>query len=445
MTKGPMPPVALGTRKLPFTRGQQIQRGAQAAYGAGSRAFGGIVPPFLRGAKNLGSKAKSFGGRIPKAGLAFGGIDAALRIAQGQNAGQALGGAASSMAGAGMGAKLGAGIGTFITPGIGTTIGAAIGTVAGGILGDKAFSVIYDALMPSSNAQMVAAQAQKDAAAAMRGIPTVSDKDVGPVADYAGAGAVGIGQLGKAFKYAGLEGDKSAQTYMTAAGNLANLRQEYQRLNDLAAAQKASSKRVDTTTQAQLDAARASLVAGEKQTAAAWDKITKTNKDKINNAIVQMQTNTTAFTVALSQQSYNVAKAMQEATARINAAKLTPDAVKNLSNLLPPVDDKPPAQLKEGGTKKSYKGHLGDAIASEMKHKPPGSNLVIANSSETIIPADGLKVRSAWSGMGSGPITVNAPITVYQQPGEDGEALANRVATLFYDAMNNAQSASIFG
>jgi hypothetical protein len=340
-----------------------------------------------------------------------------------------------------MGAKLGAGIGTFITPGIGTTIGAAIGTVAGGILGDKAFSAIYDALMPSSNAQMVAAQAQKDAAAAMRGIPTVSDKDVGPAAEFAGAGAVGMGQLSKAFQYVGLEGDKSAQTYLTAAGNLANLREEYQRLNDLAAAQKAAAGgRVDTTTQAQLDAARAALVAGEKQTAAAWDKITKTNKTKIDNAIVQMQTNTTAFTVALSQQSYNVARAMQEATARINAAKLTPDAVKALSDLLPDAPDKPTPQLKP-----RYKGGLGDAIATEMKHKPAGSKLVIANSSETIIPADGLKVRSAWSGMGSGPITVNAPITVYQQPGEDGEALANRVATMFYDAMNNAQSASIFG
>jgi hypothetical protein len=35
------------------------------------------------------------------------------------------------------------------------------------------------------------------------------------------------------------------------------------------------------------------------------------------------------------------------------------------------------------------KGGLGDAIASEMRMKPPGSNLVIANSSETVIPAAG--------------------------------------------------------
>jgi hypothetical protein len=41
----------------------------------------------------------------------------------------------------------------------------------------------------------------------------------------------------------------------------------------------------------------------------------------------------------------------------------------------------PPAGLAKGG--------LGDAIASEMKNKPPGSGLVIANSSETVIPAAG--------------------------------------------------------
>ena len=143
--------------------------------------------------------------------------------------------------------------------------------------------------------------------------------------------------------------------------------------------------------------------------------------------------------------------------------------------------------------KTRYDGGWGDAIATEMKHKPPGSDLVIANSSETIIPAAGgygmkefvrsinqlsgalarnagpstpvkfdetmrqfvpnpgagrpgevrLKPAMAPQAMGGANIVNNFTIT--QQPGEDGEALANRVATLFYDAMNNAQSASIFG
>jgi hypothetical protein len=43
-----------------------------------------------------------------------------------------------------------------------------------------------------------------------------------------------------------------------------------------------------------------------------------------------------------------------------------------------------------------------------------------------------------------GQTTINNTFEITQQPGEDGEALANRVATLFYTAMNNAQSSAIF-
>jgi hypothetical protein len=427
---------------MPFTPGQQIRRGTQAAYGAGSRAFGGIIPPFLQGARNMRSRAKSFGGRIPKAGFAFAGIDAAIRLAQGQNAGQALGGAASSMAGAAAGGKLGAAIGTVITPVAGTAIGAVIGSVAGGILGDKAFSAVYDALAPSNNAQMVAAQAQKDAAAAMRGIPTISDKDVGPASEFAGAGAIGIAQLGKAFKYAGLEGDKSSQAYMTATTNLTNLREEYQRLNDLAASQKGASGRVTTEVQAKLDAARKALTEGEKQTAAAWDRISKTNKDKINNAIVLMQTSTTAFNTALVLQADNVARAMREATAKINAAKLTPDAVKTLSDLLPDAPDKPTPQIKP-----TYNGNISEALSKEMRNMPVGAKPVIANDYETIIPPGKTLAFMASNGLynpysgrgGTSTVQVNAPITI-NGTGMDSEEIAYAVARKLGEAMDRASS-----
>jgi hypothetical protein len=52
--------------------------------------------------------------------------------------------------------------------------------------------------------------------------------------------------------------------------------------------------------------------------------------------------------------------------------------------------------------------------------------------------------RQNSSSAGSAPTTINAPITINQQPGEDSEALANRVATMFFDAVKNAQSSSIF-
>jgi hypothetical protein len=64
---------------------------------------------------------------------------------------------------------------------------------------------------------------------------------------------------------------------------------------------------------------------------------------------------------------------------------------------------------------------------------------------ESMVPGS-VKVASITgnSSEGFGETNVVNNISITQQPGEDGEALANRVATLFFEAMNNAQSASIF-
>jgi hypothetical protein len=91
-----------------------------------------------------------------------------------------------------------------------------------------------------------------------------------------------------------------------------------------------------------------------------------------------------------------------------------------------------------------YDGGWGDAIATEMKHKPPGSDLVIANSSETIIPASGLQVRSAWSGMNATPMVVNTSITINQQRGQDADELATIVAMKIGEAVADARAASLF-
>lgn len=91
-----------------------------------------------------------------------------------------------------------------------------------------------------------------------------------------------------------------------------------------------------------------------------------------------------------------------------------------------------------------YSGNIGDAISQEMKHKPPGSDLVIANSSETIIPAKGLQVRSAWGGMNAAPMTVNTTVTINQQPGQDADALATIVAMKIGEAVADARASSLF-
>ena len=103
-----------------------------------------------------------------------------------------------------------------------------------------------------------------------------------------------------------------------------------------------------------------------------------------------------------------------------------------------------------GDGKPGWTGNLGDAISKEMKMKPPGSDLIIANSSETIIPAakgfissQGM-YSSSRSGMSSAPITVSAPITIYQQPNQDAEELASMVAMKIGEAVADARAASVF-
>ena len=67
---------------------------------------------------------------------------------------------------------------------------------------------------------------------------------------------------------------------------------------------------------------------------------------------------------------------------------------------LPPSPPKPldPNKWVLGNPFESYRGSLGDAVKSELKNKPAGSDLVIANSSETVIPAAGGHGMEAFIG-----------------------------------------------
>jgi len=442
---------------------RDLGRGAQSA-----------VDPFMNYAKTsgvgqgfakAGREIGKIGKFVPGGAAVAGAVDMSVALASGENFGKAAAGA--------LGTVIGGAAGSIFGP-----AGTVIGSIAGGMIGDVAADLIAGAFTGPSDAQREAAKAQMFAAQAMKGVPTVGGKEVGPGGEFAGTGIVGISQLFKAFKFAGLEGDKSAQSYLTAANNMANLRTEYQKLNDLAAAQKAASGgRVNTTLQAKLDASRETLAAAEAKTAAAWNKITATNKTKIDNAIVQMQTNTTKFNQALTVQAMNVAQQMQNATNIINAAKLTPDAVKKLSDILPPD---PTGTTSEAGRPRTkadivagrYKGGLGDAISKEMRMKPPGSGLVIANSSETVIPAAGgygmkdfmgylrsgfdqmatvipraVRMGSVgnnpYGGSGGGSIG-NINVTVNAGSTTDPDALASIVAMKIGEAVADARAASVF-
>lgn len=179
------------------------------------------------------------------------------------------------------------------------------------------------------------------------------------------------------------------------------------------------------------------------------------------------------------------------------------------------------------GAKPGYAGSLGDAVSREMKMKPPGSSLVVANSSETIIPAakgygmsdfmktmktgfnqviaqvkygggrgakpgggsanwmqileqdylknlnkpipggpvrgsgrggldvwegpqasyispSSLQTTASRAGGGSSPVSINSPITIYQQPGQDSEELAAVVLEHLGTWVSDARASSIF-
>ena len=93
-----------------------------------------------------------------------------------------------------------------------------------------------------------------------------------------------------------------------------------------------------------------------------------------------------------------------------------------------------------------YNGGIGEALSSEMRNKPSGSNLVIANSSETIIPAaGGLGMKELFRTLDERSMgTINAPITIYQQPGQNAEQLAALVAVELGNAIRHSRASSVY-
>jgi hypothetical protein len=137
------------------------------------------------------------------------------------------------------------------------------------------------------------------------------------------------------------------------------------------------------------------------------------------------------------------------------------------SSAYPAIPDKP----QPSGIFNWAKGGLGDAVASEMKNKPYGSDLVIANTSETVIPAAGgygmeefinttrlgfqtvgalakaVDLSSSdgrtWNNSNEETNMVNN-ITINQQPGQSTEDLAYQVVRAIEESMQESRAASIF-
>ena len=111
------------------------------------------------------------------------------------------------------------------------------------------------------------------------------------------------------------------------------------------------------------------------------------------------------------------------------------------------------ASSHDGNT--SHTMGLGAAIATENANKPAGSHLVIANSSETVIPAykghmaesafDGMVARSAYSGMGGGGGDVNlGGITVNVTGVNNPTDIANQVAEELLQAIKKSTYTELY-
>ena len=83
--------------------------------------------------------------------------------------------------------------------------------------------------------------------------------------------------------------------------------------------------------------------------------------------------------------STGVAKALSNMSTVEASAALA----KKIGEMPTPRSPKPTFEIWKQGGVTAASGSLGDALHSEMRNKPSGSSLVIANSSETVIPAAG--------------------------------------------------------
>jgi hypothetical protein len=409
-----------------------------------------------------GARAGRF---VPGGALAFGAIDAGLRMASGQDAGRAIGGAAASTIGATLGGILGQAL--IPVPGL----GAALGTIAGGFLGDKVFST----LMPASTAQEQAAKLQMEAANAQLRAAEQGQLAAAYGLDL-GYSYGEIAEITKRFQYMGYGQNPQVQALIKEYAQR-NVAQEKLKQADAAIAAKiAELNRYNITDPAERAKELAPLEANARRLAtvlakeqADLDAAFKKLPEKIELALRKNAEKVSFQKVVdvLAEQARRAGEIMAY-NARIGAAMGGGRGGNNA-----PVSDQEAASTKSYGKyysgNNSWRGSLSKALSSEAKHKPPGSDIVIANSSETVIPAAGgygmkefiRTMRTGFANLGaydvsvaslrasnrpssSTPVTLNNSITITQQPGQDSEELAAVVLQYLGNWVSDARAASIF-
>ena len=362
--------------------------------GLAGLGYGLAGRPGLRVARGIGGAAQGVAGAVrgvgrfvPGGALAFGALDAGMRMASGENPGTAIGKAASAT----IGASLGAFLGQVLIPVPG--LGAAIGGIAGGIVGDKVGSALFDSI----DAQEKAAQAQAQAATVME----ASNKAA--AAKYTDAKSLG--------------GVEAINRRFGGGAGLSKALEDPAKLKEMGL-----TKPEDITKAKEIAAQMTQLNTAASKTKTAQDaysaSVANNTRDQEKNRLAlvaaQKQQRTMEAAMKVTWESANLTaqqKLLSSAGAladALNAAanKLKPNL--NPYGAIPDPTQKPTSRSSNPyqGTRTRWAGSpglgmdLGAAIKEEMAHKPPGSKLVIANSSETIIPAfKGLNLGGMAAGL----------------------------------------------
>jgi hypothetical protein len=356
----------------------------EAAYNlSGSRAGRGLLGAGRAGRARLGAVgrlAKGVGKFVPGGAVAAGAINTATSLAMGE------------------------GIGKSVTTGLTTIIGGALGsafgpmgTIAGSTIGSYAGGMLYDSLAgifdPSVAAQNQAAEIQKMAAANQlkaSQIRDVTGTNIPFAFDSQKLQAVlRLINIGKP-----IPGEQQALVALLKQKNI-----------DLTAFNNATK-----ILENQKERLALSFTPGSEQ----FKKALKPYQDVVNNAATKLKTSQSAFDAAFAklpaattqaivtkignmttgQIEAAIARKIQqiEVTANTNARNQAILDAGGRPGIIPRSKaelDKQAAVDKSFGRYGFYKGGLGSAISSELKHKPSGSHLLIANSSETVIPAAG--------------------------------------------------------
>jgi hypothetical protein len=425
------------------------------ALGLGKIAAAAAPPGIVTAIKGVTETTKGIArflpGRVPLIGA---GIDVAARMLQGQGAAKAAGGGAANLAGS----VIGGTIGTFIAPGIGTAIGATAGSIIGSILYDNIVDASKTNYANSEKQRLAAAtqaqaaEIQAQAAKLNRG-GAQSLNTFGSAANFnarlglVGATGAGADAASKAYLARNVAAEQAdaffkqmnaaQQRYLLAGYSPERVKQLTEPLAD------AYKKASDNLNRRNTELDRAIGALGPKVAVALADSLQR------------MPTSTIEAALAAKLSSLNFTfKPFEIAPGfNVNPNLNTPPGAKPNFSIKKPggvIGNADYSTFAYGSANPRFASSLGGAIAFENAHKPSGSSLVIANSSETIIPAAAMGYFPSASLIGdrtsnrSQQTSVNAPITIYQQPGQSPKELAAMVAMEISNAVADVRNSSYY-